>query len=327
MKTDDERTTYAHTTRPLNVVYFGLSGAFSVPPLEALIEAGFSIRAIVLPTLPSSSNGATTPPFTQYIQPSPPPLSNRRSLPLLTTNSTRTIVQIAAKYTIPVLEVARLRDPATSAMIASFKPDVLSVACFSRRIPREIRDIPRLGCLNVHPSLLPSNRGPDPLFWTFRRGDASTGITIHQMDEGLDTGPIVLQERIDVPEGISETALEKQCATVGGSLLVRAIRGLDAGSIIPAPQNETLASTYPLPTVDDFSITPDCSARRAFTFACGIAARTQPIYIISPGHIFRLISPLGYEANETIGAPFSLDGDLLSLQCAPGVFRARIERV
>lgn len=318
-----EQTTYAK--RPLNVLYFGLSGAFSVPPLEALIEAGFAVRAVVLPTLSASGDArAATPPFTRYMPPSPRSNSRRRSLPLLTMNSTRTIVQIAAEYTIPFLEVMRLDDPATLAALAAYEPDVICVACFSQRIPSEILRLPRLGFLNVHPSLLPNNRGPDPLFWTFRSGETSTGVTIHQMDAGLDTGPILLQEHIDVVEGISEATLEHQCATIGGALLVRAIYELDANNTIPTAQNETLASVNPWPAAEDYTITPDRPARWAYTFARGIAHRPQPIHVITPKRVFRLVTPLGYDANATLDMSPVLEGDVLSLQCTPGVFHARV---
>lgn len=324
VKTNDDEL-MASATRPLNVLYFGLSGAFSVPPLEALIEAGFAIRAIVLPALPPPSSGpAVTLPYTQFIPPPSPPHTHRRSLPLLSTTPIHTIVQIAMDHHVPVFEVARLRDPATLSALAAFEPDVVCVACFSQRIPREILHLPRLGCLNVHPSLLPDNRGPDPVFWTFWRGDASTGVTVHLMDEGLDTGPIVVQERIKVREGISEATLEHQCATVGGALLVRAVRGLDAASISPIPQNESLASTYSWPVADDYSITPSRPARWAYNFARGMASRTSPISIVTSERVFRLSVPLGYDANATLGTHFALDGDILSLQCAPGIFRARV---
>src|SRR5204862_1767507 len=100
---------------------------------------------------------------------------------------------------------------------------IICVACFSQRIPRIILDLPRLGCLNVHPSLLPANRGPVPLFWTFREGHQQTGVTIHLMNEGMDTGDILAQEPIEVPSGISYAQLELQCATLGGKLLARTV--------------------------------------------------------------------------------------------------------
>lgn len=315
----------SYAKHPLNVIYFGLTGAFSVPPLEALIQTGFALRAVVLPALSSSNDvGAATPAYRYYVPPSPSTTSHRRPLPLLSMNSTRTIVQIAAEHSIPLLEVTSLRDPATLAAFAVYEPDVICVACFSQRIPPEILRLPRLGCLNIHPSLLPLNRGPDPLFWTFRYGEASTGVTIHQMDDGLDTGPILLQKHLDVPESISETALEHQCATIGGELLIRAIHELDSGSANPTTQNESFASVNPWPAAEDFTITPRLPARWAYNFACGIAHRTQPIYIVMPERIYRLLAPLGYDTNAILGAPSSIEGDVLLLQCTPGVFRARV---
>ena len=318
-------TSTALDARSINVVYFGLTGAFSVLPLDALIEAGYAVRAIVLPAvLSSAGKGLVTQPYTLHA-PLPPSTSvQRRALPLLASSPGRTIMQVAAKHGIPMLEVARLSDPRTLEALVAFEPDVICVACFSRRIPAEVLGLPRLGCLNVHPSLLPENRGPDPLFWTFRRGDRSTGVTIHLMDEELDAGPIVLQERVEVPDGISEAALERHCAIVGGTLLVRAIRELDAASIHPVPQDTSGASAYPWPEGEDYTIMPDRPARWAYNFAYGVLARTQPIHIITPDRTFRLIAPLGYDDNATLDAPFSLDGDVLSLQCAPGVFRARV---
>src|SRR6266536_191528 len=112
-------------------------------------------------------------------------------------------------------------NPGTIRVLTEYQPETICVACFSKRIPRDILDIPRLGCLNVHPSLLPANRGPEPLFWTFREGNQRTGVTIHLMDEGMDTGPIVAQEALEIPDGISYTQLEAQCAELGGKLLAR----------------------------------------------------------------------------------------------------------
>ena len=77
--------------------------------------------------------------------------------------------------------------------------DAITVACFSRKLPASVLRLPRLGCLNVHPSLLPAHRGPDPLFWIYHDGDETGGVTIHLMDEGFDTGPIVLRETVPCP--------------------------------------------------------------------------------------------------------------------------------
>src|SRR6185312_10369836 len=104
------------------------------------------------------------------------------------------------------------------------------VACFSRRLPGTLLRLPRLGCLNVHPSLLPAHRGPDPLFWIFHDGDETGGVTIHLMDEGFDTGPIVLQENVALSDDTTEAVLDLVCARRGGELLAEALFELAAGT-------------------------------------------------------------------------------------------------
>lgn len=309
----------------ISVVYLGMTGAFSRPPLAALLDAGIVVRAVALPALAGAdtSTNSDAAPYT-ILPPSPASVVPRRSLPLLTPASDGHLLQIATAHGIPALELIRLDDPRTVAALAGFAPDVICVACFSRRIPAAILRLPRLGCLNVHPSLLPANRGPDPLFWTFRNGESETGVTIHLMDEGLDSGPIVLRRALPVPEGITEAELERSCATAGGALLVEAIRELAEGRLTPQPQVERLATYHPWPAAGDYTISPDRPARWAYTFACGIAGRAQPIRIVTPGATFRLIEPLGYDAGATLDAPYRLAGGELALQCAPGVFYAHV---
>src|SRR5207237_9894289 len=95
------------------------------------------------------------------------PRKVRSVLPVLNSTLYTNIVQLAEQQRIPLWEVARMSDAATLSTLATYEPDAICVACFSQRIPRAILDLPRLGCLNVHPSLLPAKLGPDPLFWTF----------------------------------------------------------------------------------------------------------------------------------------------------------------
>jgi methionyl-tRNA formyltransferase len=308
----------------VGVVYFGMSGQYSVPPLEALLVAGITVRAVVIPALAALPGGGIAAPYVLR-PPARTARAPRAALPLLGPQPAANIAQIAAAHGIPVLEVARLRDPVTLTAFAAFAPDIMCVACFSRRLPPALLRMPRLGCLNVHPSLLPDNRGPDPLFWTFRRGDAATGVTIHRMDDGLDTGPILAQRQIAVSDGITEAALERRCATLGGELLVSAVEALARGAARPVPQDEGAATIYPWPDAADFAITPEWPARRAYNFACGLLARQQPITIVTPGATFRLVAPLTYTSDPAaFDAPFHLDGDILHLRCSTGVFIARV---
>jgi methionyl-tRNA formyltransferase len=308
---------------PLRIVYFGMNGAFSGPPLAALLAAGHDVRAIVTPQLEGAP--AVTLPIAQAhpMQPTQPARKMRGALPQLAPPPAHMLRQIAQEHALPLLEVGSLRDAATLATLASYQPDAICVACFSHRLPAEVLRIPRLGCLNVHPSLLPENRGPDPLFWTFRRGDRMAGVTIHLMDEGFDSGPLLLQEAVPVPDGISARTLEAQLAARGGKLLAQALAGLATGTLHPVPQDNARASSYPMPSAEDMLITPEMSARHAYNFACGLLAY-QPIIIQVEGRTFRPLAPLDYDEQGTLAEAWRLDGDVLSLRCTPGVFRARV---
>jgi methionyl-tRNA formyltransferase len=234
-----------------------------------------------------------------------------------------TTVDIAAAHGIPVLEVARLRHPLTLAALEAFAPDVICVSCFSRRIPAEVLAIPRLGAINLHPSLLPENRGPDPLFWTFRRGDPETGVTAHLMDEGLDTGPILRQERFPLADGITEGELLAQCARAGAEVLVKSVLDLAEGHAAPLPQDPARATTYSWPTAEDYVITPERPARWAYNFCRGVMGRGEPVTARVDDTVFRILEPLAFQPDQRLDTGWSYEDNMLSLQCAPGVFTAQ----
>jgi methionyl-tRNA formyltransferase len=301
-----------------SVIFFGTTGAFSAPPLEALLRAGYDVRAVVLAALdrvqPIRRISVTKTPM------------RARVLPLLATHSDQNIVSLATERDIPVWEVGDLRADETREILAGNAPDALCVACFARKLPASLLSLPRLGALNVHPSLLPDNRGPDPLFWTLWRGDEATGATIHLMDERLDAGPILAQQGEPVPDGMTEAALEARLAILGGELLVQSLGEIANGSAHPQPQDESQATAFPWPTEDDFVVTPAWPARRAYRFLTGVARRAAPARITLDGATFVISEALGFEAQARLDAPWRLEGDLLTARLAPGVLRARIGR-
>lgn len=210
----------------LNVTFLGMAGAFSLPPLEALLAAGVAVREVVLP-------GTETRPVS--------PKAPESGLPVLTPYAERSIVHLAWERGLPVREVADLNELAA--------PDVLVVACFPRLIPRSVWSRPRLA-VNIHPSLLPDNRGPAPLYWTFRLGQRRTGVTVHLLADQADAGDIVAQRAVAIPEGTTEAGLELQLARLGGDLLVQVLRDFERGQLRPVPQDESRATSHPWPSGD-----------------------------------------------------------------------------
>lgn len=273
-------------------LFLGMIGTFSPPALLALLNGGIDVCAVVLPA-------RNHQPGQPALRPVEPPLQARPMLPVLHSSLHNSIANLAWKQHIPVWEVASMSAPETINLFSQYQPDIMSVACFSLYIPRTILDIPRLGCLNVHPSLLPANRGPDPLFWTFHEGHHETGVTIHRMDEGMDTGPIVAQEKITVPDGITYGQLEAECATLGGELLVRSLWQLHSGTAILTPQDEAKSSYLPMPTGKDFMVTTSqWEARRVYNLIRGVASRDQPVTLITDDKSIQIMEATSYSHNN-----------------------------
>ncbi len=138
----------------------------------------------------------------------------------------------------PVLQPTHLRDPALHAAIAGVQSDAMVVAAYGLIIPPEILSMPRLGCINIHASLLPRWRGAAPIQRAILAGDAVTGITIMQMAAGLDTGPILARESLPIMQDDTASSLHDRLATLGGALIVRTLDALP----VAQPQDSALAT-------------------------------------------------------------------------------------
>jgi methionyl-tRNA formyltransferase len=282
----------ARTIRPPRAIFLGMQGNFSHPPPRALLETGVEVCAVVVPVPQGSMQDL--PAIRRREQ-----QGSRSLLPVLQSPLHNSILKLAWERQIPVWEIHRLSDPETVSILAAYQPDVICVACFSQRIPRAVLDLPPLGCLNVHPSLLPVNRGPEPLFWTFREGSQHTGVTIHLMDEGMDTGPIVEQEVVEVPEGISYAQLEAQCAALGGTLLARSVWDLYNDVAVPVAQDETKSSHHGFPSDSDFVIpVAEWSAQHVYNFICGVASWSTPITMQVGDHSMPVKKAISYSHED-----------------------------
>jgi len=208
----------------MRVVFLG-SGSFAIPSLEALLDAGHDVAAVV--TQPDREKGRGR-------ELSPPPLK-----------------PVAAARGLKVLQPRRVREPESVATLEALAPEVQVVVAYGQILPRSVIDIGPRGTVNVHASLLPRYRGAAPVQWAIVNGEAETGVTTMLIDEGLDTGPLLLAE--STPIGAEETAdaLESRLAVVGGELLVRTLRGLQEGSLVPRPQDPARATLAPLIKKED----------------------------------------------------------------------------
>ncbi len=301
----------------LRIVYCGMFGTLSRVPLAALLDAGYDVRAVVVPA-------ALGAPLVQQLTPPAGWVARPASFAALLR---RTIVDLAWERAIPVLAVGALGTEASSA-IAAYAPDLLAVSCFPHRFPAHLLALLPLGVLNLHPALLPRGRGPDPLFWAFRAPDPARagagGVTIHLMDRGLDSGPIVAQGRVPLTDGMSARELELHAAALGANLLVAAIGALAAGTAKIVPQDEATATIYPLPTAADFLIQPDQPSRWVFNCLRGLAGQDPPATLVIGARRWPVRAALSYDPSGTLSQPYLEDGATLRVRCATGVLNVAV---
>jgi methionyl-tRNA formyltransferase len=257
------------------------------------------------------------------MDPVPPP-APLPGIPLITPHAEETPAPLAWAQGIPVFEAGRLSDARGLSLLAACRPDVGCVSCFPMRLPEEILRLPRHGCINLHPSLLPAFRGPDPLFWIFRQGVQTTGVTVHRMTERMDAGDILHQASFALPDGETEAALLVRCARTGAALLLETLDALARGTLVPRPQDESTGSYFPWPQPEDYLVTPDRPARWAFNFIRGVGARKERIVVRCEGAAFPVREAVAWRPDAVLGEPYQKRGEEVWIQCRPGVLRVRI---
>ena len=292
-----------------------MTGNFSIPPLETLLTAGVNVCAVIVP---APAGKATASP--RHLKFQIPAFSE---LPLVNPHLERNILHLAWEHNVPMWEVGSLTSPQTLQFLADLQPDLITVACFPSIFPPALLDLPRHGCLNLHPSLLPAYRGPEPLFWIARNDERVSGVTLHFLSKHVDSGDVVAQTRIERPDGLSGLNLERQCAREGAELLLNAVRQIEQGQPLTRhPQLEVDAGYLPFPTETDLVIPTTWPARRAYNFVQG--AEQWPVRIEIEGKYHSIRVAKSYSDDHTLGQPFILLGDELWVQMQPGVLRIKI---
>ncbi len=192
---------------------------FAVPTLQKMIDMGIEITAVV--TQPDKAKGRG-----KKVIYSP-------------------VKECALAHDLPVYQPVRIRkEPEFIQTLRDMQPDVIVVVAFGQILPKEILDIPRLGCVNVHASLLPKFRGAAPIQWSIIDGEEVTGVTTMLMDVGLDTGDMLLKTEIPMDPKETGGSLHDKLAAVGGELLEKTLIGLEAGTIVPEKQDDSQAGEY-----------------------------------------------------------------------------------
>jgi methionyl-tRNA formyltransferase len=206
------------TRQPYRIIFMG-TPEFAVPTLRALLAHGEEVVCVV--TQPDRPKGRSS-------QLLPPPVK-----------------LVAEAAGIPVLQPTKIRTQEFADTLKSYSPDLIVVTAYGRILPASVLFLPPLGSINVHASLLPKFRGAAPIQWALIKGEPETGVTIMRMDEGLDTGDILLPGAIPIAADETTATLAVKLASLGGELLVKALDLLRAGKLPPIKQDDSQATLAP----------------------------------------------------------------------------------
>lgn len=194
----------------MRIVFMGTPD-FAVPTLETLINSEHQVAGVVTqPDKPRGRGGK--------VQMTP-------------------VKELAVKYNIPVHQPVRVKEEESYEVLKQWNPDAIVVVAFGQILPKRILDLPEYGCINVHASLLPKLRGAAPIQWAVIEGEKTSGVTTMYMDEGLDTGDMLLREEISLDETETGGSLHDKLMVLGGPLILRTLEGLRSGTISRTPQN------------------------------------------------------------------------------------------
>ncbi|MDE0197906.1 MAG: formyltransferase family protein [Caldilineaceae bacterium] len=310
----------------MRTLFVGMSGQFSHIVLARLLAHGVNVVAVLLPgprniplravfspactDLPQQGRELDLPILNPAVISAPAvseqSKANRGSGPgdsaSYAPRASANPLALAANEGIPAYECGKVGHQETTGWLKELALDVVCVACWNSIIPPPVLEIPRYGFLNVHPSLLPAYRGPFPLFWQFRNGETATGVTVHWMDSGLDSGDIAGQREIRFNDGIRGASAEALCAKSGGDLLAEVLAVLSRGDEIRQPQPSG-GTYYPAPSHDDFTLDSNWHTRRVFNFMRATAEWGIPFSVEADGRLYRLSDAIEWQEDASTETP------------------------
>ena len=226
----------------MSLVFFG-TPLFAAPSLKALIQSGEKIAAVV--TQPDKKKGR----------------GHQMSLP--------PVKELALKEGLHIFQPASMKDANFLNELSLIRPELIVVVAYGRILPESILNLPPFGCINIHASLLPKYRGAAPIQWAIINGEEFTGVTTMLMDKGLDTGDILLEEKIRISDEDTTETLSRKLSGLGASLLLNTIKGIKEGSLKSRPQAGE-ASYAPVIKKEDGLLNWSKTAAELFNFVRGM---------------------------------------------------------
>ena len=208
---------------------------------------------------------------------------------------------------IPVYQPDSLKDGAILSVLEEVSPDLICVVAYGKILPKYVLEFPRYGCINLHVSLLPKYRGAAPMQRAIMAGESETGVTVMQMDEGLDTGDILLTERFPITEDDNFETVHDRSAAVGGALLCRAVKEIEEGTVTPVKQAEEGASYAEKITKEDQKLDFSKSAKQLCAQVRGLSPIPLAFTKTPDGKLLKVVAAKVTDGKGTPGEVIHLD--------------------
>ncbi|MDP7058605.1 MAG: methionyl-tRNA formyltransferase [Nitrospinaceae bacterium] len=262
----------------MNIVFMGTPD-FALPTLKQLHESTHNVQLVVTqPDRPKGRGRESTPP---------------------------PVKQFAVENGLPILQPEKSTNPQVAQTLSELNADIFIVVAFGQILKENLLALPRHFCMNLHSSLLPKYRGAAPINWAIINGEAETGVTTMKMDAGLDTGDILLTDRVPIHFEEDAQSLHDTLATKGASLVLETLRQLEAGTLKPLPQNSSLSSYAPKLKKEDGLICWDNPALTIHNRVRGLSPWPGAFSYLGPKR-------LSIRKTEiTVGEPSDIPGDII----------------
>lgn len=285
------------STQPLRIIFMGTPD-FAAATLQALIDGPDDVVAVV--TQPDRAKGRGK-------KLTPPPAK-----------------VIAESADIPVLQPTKIKTEEFRNGLLTYQPDLFVVAAYGRILPKSILELAPMGCINVHGSLLPQYRGAAPIQWSVINRDEEVGVTIIQMDEGMDTGDILLKSTMTPASDETAGSLFIKLADLGSKTLLKAVKGLKEGTVIPKPQDHDQATHAPMFKKDDGCINWKKDAGEIEGLIRGLDPWPTAFCFLE-GKRLRLFAPeeVHRDADEEPGTVIQADKRGILVSCGTNCLRIR----
>ena len=278
----------------MNILYIGSSGALSITPFKKLLSSAYSIAAVGI--------------FNPVIIENKVIALDKNSLALNANQNKIPLIDLSQDVTAIIKQCK------------SYSIDIILMSCYGKRLPEEIATLPSMGCFNMHPSLLPQYRGPEPIFWQMKEG-SEKGVSWHHVTNEFDGGDVVKKKAVNFDDGADYATINRQIADIGSNLMIDFLAEISKDMLQSSKQNVEDTSYQHYPVASDFVVDTQWSAQHAYNFMRATEIFNYPYFCSIGIHNYLLDKAVDYDNNDSLQVA-EVQGNELNIPFNGGVLTA-----